>query len=138
MLRDLLKKKKASGHAVEEDTFTVPIEYRTPQAGARPVDYRISRNMKKIFNQMKRDIDNLASSELIDAYTDLHLFDNLIDSYYQLLINDIERQGLKHKLTIYSIHGEIQAALRESREIQSVGSSILSEQETTQQKERRE
>lgn len=46
MWRSLFKKKQGSGRTVVEETQTMPIIYRTSQAGARPVDYNFSRNMK--------------------------------------------------------------------------------------------
>lgn len=136
MLQNIFKKKQGTGRIVTEDTQTMPIKYRTAQAGARPVDYVFSRQMKKLLNQMNRDIDQLIAEGIIDYYTELSVFDGLIDSYYQLLVNDVERQSLQHKMAIHSIIGEIRTALKECREIRSVGSALLSEQEILQQEER--
>ena len=111
MWRSLFKKKQGLGRIAMEETQTIPITYRTPQAGTRPIDYEFSRNMKKILNQMEQDIDKLINEGGIDYYTDLNIFDGLIDSYYQMLINDVERQGLKHKMAVHSIVGEVQIAL---------------------------
>ena len=139
MWRSLFKKKQGSGRTVVEETQTMPIIYRTSQAGARPVDYNFSRNMKRILNRMEHDIDKMIDEGVIDYYTDLSIFDNLIDSYYQLLINDVERQGLRHKMAIHSIVGEIQIALKECREIKTVGGDLLSDYEAfTQTEEEKE
>ncbi len=133
MWRSLFKKKQGLGRIAMEETQTIPITYRTPQAGTRPIDYEFSRNMKKILNQMEQDIDKLINEGGIDYYTDLNIFDGLIDSYYQMLINDVERQGLKHKMAVHSIVGEVQIALREYREIKTVGSELLPNKEVFKQ-----
>lgn len=135
MWRNLFKKKQGSGRIIVEETQTMPIVYRTSQAGARPVDYQLSRNMKKILNRMEHDINKLINEGVIDYYTDLNIFDSLIDSYHQLLINDVERQGVKHKMAVHSIVGEIKIALKEFREIKTVGSGLLSDKETFKQAE---
>lgn len=138
MWRELFNKKQDLGRIITEETQTMPISYRTSQAGARPVDYEFSKNMKKILNRMEHDIDKLINEGAIDYYTDLNIFDSLIDSYYQLLKNDVERQALKHKMSIHSIVGQVQIELKECREIKTVMNELLPDKEAFIQTEEEE
>lgn len=136
MLFDWIKKKlgrKNAGKAVEANNNIRPIPFRTPYGGACPVHYTMPLGMEKIPRQLRKEVDLLIKKGMIDEYSDVNMFDELMKSYYTLCYNGVEKQAISHKHVIESIRSTQQSAMLKNQHYYNTAIEELEKEEDVEE-----
>lgn len=133
MLWKLFKRNKKNAGLGSRVDKRKAVNFRCRESGSYPVDYEITKPMLGILKKMKEEIDQMIQNGMVDEFVTEEIFDEYVEAHIQLLRNDIERQSLKHSMSIYAIESELQTVLGINKAYKRLGKEVLDEQQQSNQ-----
>lgn len=139
MLRNPFKRmNKPVGAGRQVNRGKCSVNFRCRESGSYPVDYEFTKFMINVMEKIDKDISHKIQSGMVDEYTTPDVFDEYIEAHLQLMRNDIEKQALRHGLSIGAIEEEIHTALSMNKAYKLLGEETLLEHEGNTSEEREE
>lgn len=103
MLSKIFKKKNITSRTIEDNSQNIRIPFRNQMGGVLTRDYQIEKGVRQINRKLKKHVNQLIQKGTVDEFTTPAVFDRLVDAYFALCHNEVEKTGVYHAQVIQSI-----------------------------------